>query len=276
MTASASTTLQDLLHPGDALDFFSRRHFPEFEANAVGYHAANALWLAELSRLVYRHDKEECSVPPQPTQTRFLENIGCVRRQFFHSPRTGTQALLLEFNCATPFAALVFRGTEADAFNDILTDLKIGEIGLPDGKIETHLGFNKALDSIWPEIKASLQHIDAPLYFTGHSLGGALATLATTRYRPTALYTFGSPRVGDIDFVHSLDTLSNIIHRIVDDKDIVCTLPPEILGYRHVGIEHRLIAPYIPQSILTKLLKKFRRMPDRFADHAPINYVDRL
>lgn len=276
MTASASTTLQDLLYPGDAIDFFSRRHFAEFEANAVGYHAANALWLAELSRLVYRHDKEESSVPQQPTQIQFLETVGCVRRQFFHSPRTGTQALLLEFNCTAPFAVLVFRGTEANAFHDILIDLKIGEIGLPNGKIETHLGFNKALDSIWHEIKAALQHIEGPLYFTGHSLGGALATLAASRYRPTALYTFGSPRVGDIDFVHSLSSMSNIIYRIVDGKDVVCTLPPETLGYCHVGIEHRLIARPIAQSFLTRLIKRFKKMPDFLADHAPINYVDRL
>ncbi|MEQ1533939.1 MAG: lipase family protein [Sideroxydans sp.] len=276
MFTPATTTLQDLLHPGDAVDFFLRRHIPAFEPYAVGYSSSNALWLAELSRLVYRHDKEESNYPPFPTQTAFLESVGCARRQFFHSRQTGAQALLLEFNCIQPFAVLVFRGTEADAFNDIITDLKIGEVGLPNGKIETHLGFNKALDSIWPEIKAALQHIDAALYFTGHSLGGALATLAAARHRPSALYTFGSPRVGDIDFVRSLQPMEEIIHRVVNPKDIVTTLPPEILGYRHIGLTHTLAAPSDPPTTQSWFGNWGKKLPVHLADHALINYVDRI
>ena len=45
----------------------------------------------------------------------------------------------------------------------------------------------------------------APVYFTGHSLGAALATIAVTRYQgaPCGLYTYGSPRVADDLFVTS-------------------------------------------------------------------------
>lgn len=61
---------QDLLFPGNAKDFFGRRPFPVFEPDAERYSPVNALWLAELSRLVYRHDSEEDNLPPQPSTRR--------------------------------------------------------------------------------------------------------------------------------------------------------------------------------------------------------------
>ena len=62
--------------PGEDI-FFSRREFPPFEPEAAAeYNHANALWLAELSRLVYRNDVEEDKPVPQPTRTSFLEKAG--------------------------------------------------------------------------------------------------------------------------------------------------------------------------------------------------------
>jgi triacylglycerol lipase len=106
-----TTTWQDLLDPGGATDFFSRREFPPFEPEAaVEYNHANALWLAELSRLAYRHDVEEDKPVPQPTRTSFLEKAGLKQRAFFVSPKTDTQAMLIEPMVSPPFAVLVFRG----------------------------------------------------------------------------------------------------------------------------------------------------------------------
>jgi len=81
---------QDLLFPGNAKDFFERRDFPEFEPDAKGYSPINALWLAELSRLIYRHDKEEDIPPPMPTRTSFLIKKELRQRQFFLSWETDT------------------------------------------------------------------------------------------------------------------------------------------------------------------------------------------
>ena len=68
----------------------------------------------------------------------------------------------------------------------------------------------------------------------GHSLGGALATLAAGRYeRAPEVYTFGAPRVGDGEYVESLDTP---VYRIVNGRDVVPKLP--VRGpYRHAGAE---------------------------------------
>lgn len=267
------TTMNDLLYPGNATDFFSRRPFPAFDPSTSAYCPANALWLAELSRLAYRHDHEEETPPPQPTQTGFLEKVGCTKRQFFLSHETNTQALLAEFGSATPFAVLAFRGTEQN-IKDFIIDLTLGKINRTDGAINVHKGFKRALDSVWNDIETALKKIDCPIFFTGHSLGAALATLAAARHAPTALYTFGSPRVGDADFVASLKHITGIVHRVVDDQDIVATVPPEALGFQHIGTPHRLVDA--TARSISSPLDGLDAPPKFLADHAPVNYVDRL
>lgn len=262
------TSWQDLLHPGDATDFFLRRPFPAFDAATCAYSPVNALWLAELSRLVYRHDAEDASPPPQPTRTHFLERAGFRQRQFFLAKETDTQAMLVEFEGPLPFTVLVFRGTE-HAIKDYLTDLEFGELSLAGNKKEAHAGFTEALDSVWHDMAAALAPLNGPVFYTGHSLGAALATLAAARHAPSAVYTFGSPRVGNQEFIASLHHVP--IYRIVDDEDAVTTVPSETLGYRHVGTALRLTAPRHPFS-----LKHFFGPPKALADHAPINYVDRI
>lgn len=268
MNMRTTTSWQDLLHPGDATDFFLRRAFPPFDPTTCAYSPVNALWLAELSRLVYRHDTEEESPPPQPTRTSFLENAGFKQRKFFVSRETGTQAMLVEFGGASPFAVLVFRGTEQN-IKDYLTDLETGKLSLVKNKKDMHEGFTEALDSVWSEIDAALATLNCPIFYTGHSLGAALATLAAARHAPSAVYTFGSPRVGNQAFIASLCNVP--IYRIVDDEDVVTTVPSEELGFRHVGTELLLIAPSHEFS-----LNQFFDPPKALADHAAISYVDRI
>ena len=258
----------ELLYPGDATDFFRRRPFPPFVPNAQGFSPANALWLAELCRLVYRHDSEEDNPPPSPTRASYLKKAGFRQLDFFLSSKTDTQAMLVKFEGKKPFAALVFRGTEL-RIKDFIIDLELGKVLQGDHKIDVHDGFEKALDSVWGKIKLSLNQLDCPVYFTGHSLGAAVATLAAARKSPAALYTFGSPRVGNTSFASSLYGVN--IYRVIDDKDIVTTLPPATMKFKHVGIPLRLSAPkgdLLPTRSFN-LLKPF-------IDHAPVNYVDRI
>ena len=271
MTVPA-TRWQDLLRPGDATDFFMRRAFPPFDPDAAGYRRGNALWLAELSRLVYRHDREEDDPPPQPTRTGFLQRAGFAQRHFFVAQETGTQAMLVECDGAAPFAVLVFRGTEQEP-KDFIADLEVGLPPFEQAEIGVHAGFRKALDSVWNEVHAALSELDCPVFYTGHSLGAALATLAAARRAPRAVYTFGSPRVGNRVFVESLARVP--VYRIVDDEDLVATVPSEALGFRHAGVEQRLTAPRQGWSFLERL-RALRRPPKFLADHAPVNYVDRI
>jgi hypothetical protein len=59
-----------------------------------------------------------------------------------------------------------------------------------------------------------------------------MATLASSLQKPRALYTIGSPRVGDQAFAGLLQGLDN--HRYVDCCDLVTRVPPEVLGYTHI------------------------------------------
>jgi len=131
--------------------------------------------------------------------------------------------------------------------------------------------------------------------FTGHSLGAAMATLASSLQAPKSLYTIGCPRVGDQAFADLLQGLDN--HRYVDCCDLVPRVPPEeILGlkcYAHLPGKIHYIDfdravrqldpsdPYIDGD-QTKAeedyLKNYSwRIGDvalrPLADHAPVNYV---
>jgi triacylglycerol lipase len=83
---------------------------------------------------------------------------------------------------------------------------------------------------------------DLPLYFTGHSLGAALAILATAKMIQMSLpvaaaYTFGQPRVGDGVFSRKFDAdFKASTFRFVNSLDIVPRVPPRILNYNHVGL----------------------------------------
>lgn len=97
------------------------------------------------------------------------------------------------------FAA--FKGT-ADLY-DGLTDVNVGVKPSHTG-LAVHQGFYYAFDSVRDELAqfvAGLRNVTT-LHCLGHSLGGAVATLAADwvkageRIAQVKLYTFGSPRVG--------------------------------------------------------------------------------
>ncbi|MGH6646578.1 lipase family protein [Aquabacterium sp.] len=264
------TTWQDVLRPGDANDFFTRVAMPAFNPATSEYVEGNALWLAELSRLVYRHDIEESASPPLPTRSSFLDKVGLKQRRFFLCAETDTQAMLVTSGSPPHFAVLVFRGT--DTHRDRVTDITLGLQFLAFHKPGLHRGFRRALDSVWPEIDAELATLDCPIFYTGHSLGGALATLAAARRAPKVVYNFGAPRVGNLAFARSVRHLT--IHRVVDDIDLVAMVPPALLGFAHVGQAVRLRAP--PGNSTLNPLGWRANPPALLADHAPVNYIDRM
>lgn len=268
------TTWQDLLNPGGARDFFARREFPSFDPEAgPEYSRTNALWFAELCRLFYRQDVEEVMFAPQPSRASFLEKVGLRQRAFFASVDMDTHAMLVEPMTPPSFAILVFRGT--DSKRDYVTDMECGLLPRNQHEVGVHKGFRKALDSVWNEIDKELSQLICPIFYTGHSLGAALATLAAARYAPRAVYTFGSPRVGNEAFAASLQIVP--VHRVVDNKDAAALFPPEAMGFRHVGLLQLLKEPYAEdrKPSFLELLESLKKPPKLLADHAPVNYVDR-
>lgn len=164
-----------------------------------------------------------------------LESGGFDLIDTFNSDKTGTQAFLTSNG---DFAILAFRGTEKN-WRDVQTDILARRVKTSSGKI--HAGFRQAYDSVAPQIEKSLKRVEGlPIYITGHSLGGALATVATEslesnprfEFQVAACYTFGSPRVGSADYDPNI---KSSFFRIVNTADIVTVVPLLAMGFVHVG-----------------------------------------
>lgn len=131
-----------------------------------------------------------------------------------------------------------FRGTEPSKLNDVLADLNvIKNTAMAGGKV--HGGFQKEVNDLWMEVLSHVDHnsqLKKPkaIYLCGHSLGAAMATIASTRLNGQVehLYTFGSPRVGGPLFVKNIQCKHS---RFMNNNDIVARIPPAWLGFRHHG-----------------------------------------
>ena len=118
------------------------------------------------------------------------------------------------------------------------------------GECWVHSGFLNAYDSVRGPV---LGLIDTALtdekdpwtiYITGHSLGGALATLcafdlshrqwAHGAHHNIVMYNYGSPRVGNKAFAVEFDRAVPNAWRVVNRQDAVVTVP-RLMGYNHVG-----------------------------------------
>jgi triacylglycerol lipase len=176
---------------------------------------------------------------------------------------------------------LAFRGTEPTEISDVLADLN----AIPRGAMThglVHSGFRGECDKIWNDIVShhGKGHQTKKLWITGHSLGAAMATIATSRFEETQkveqLTTFGSPRVGTRKFVKNIETKHM---RFVNNNDIVTKVPLFIMGYKHHG-ELKYINFYGNVRKLTpwQMLKDRWRgwksgLLDGAKDHGMDNYV---
>jgi hypothetical protein len=249
---------------------------------------SEALLCAELSRLVYCAFERDAAVKHAVTSQ--LTAIGFSDTLFFDA--NGLQALLT-LNPVTRLGVLAYRGTQADELKDTLTDAN-AFLRLWAGTGRVHKGFADMLAGKWRDIQAALDgHQGIRLLYTGHSLGAALATLSAALRRPDALYTFGSPRVGDAAFAGSL---AGVMHeRYVDCSDIVCRIPDAIWSFEHIGVtkyfdRNGVLRAGIGDAEIradqrsAAIAYPFRygwRQPTNvllrsFADHAPVNYVHAL
>ncbi|CAO2042936.1 unnamed protein product [Urochloa humidicola] len=159
---------------------------------------------------------------------------------------------------------VAFRGTEQSKWKDLRTDLMLVPAGLNPERlggdfkqeVQVHSGFLGAYDSVRNRIMALIKYAvgyqdedgaeNIPrwhVYVTGHSLGGALATLLALELSSSqmskngvifvTMYNFGSPRVGNRRFAEVYNAKVKDSWRIVSHRDIIPTVP-RLMGYCHV------------------------------------------
>jgi len=148
--------------------------------------------------------------------------------------------------CNVLFTA--FRGSSN--IQNWLDNIQVSKISpYNDTSISVERGFYKAYLSVQNELFNNLyslinQYNLKTIIITGHSLGGALSTLfvyqiltSTYNIRVGSIITFGSPRVGNYEFVKSFELYKVQSFRITHYHDIVPHVPEELLGYLHISNE---------------------------------------
>ncbi len=173
------------------------------------FDAVNAWWCAELCLL--------CYVPEEQIVREHLQRAGFSDVEVFD--RGGTHAILAD-------DLLAFRGTAGR--KDWLADLDAWLTR--EGSARVHRGFQGTLDPAWDAVRECVG--DRAVHLTGHSMGGALATLAASRLgHAQTVTTFGAPRPGDSEFAAQVPCP---VFRVVNNNDMVARLPLS-MTYRHVG-----------------------------------------
>jgi triacylglycerol lipase len=232
-----------------------------------------SLLFAELSDVAYY--AEEVSRP-------LFEEIGLHASTYFE--REGAQAYIVSNESDT---VVICRGTEPNEWNDLKADVNAWSV-LAESVGRVHRGFKEEVDTVWPLLESALADNAKTTWFTGHSLGAAMAAICAGRCMlsaiesdPAGLFTFGSPRVGSRRYVNHCKFPE--YYRWVNNNDIVTRVPPIWLGYRHAG---KLM--YFDCNGKFRRMSKAQRAKDRwrgiwrgikqgrldpFSDHLSCNYI---
>lgn len=258
-----------LFSPAKALS--PKDFFQDWQASDL---ADTHLLCAELSRLVYAgRDVIEKALPR--AGLTFQSLIGG-EETLTRIESRGTDGFVATREDGWVF--LVFRGTESNKIEDMIADIKAAAMPWHVGG-KVHQGFCDAYMAVQDRLRRLLAAHPGRLVVCGHSLGAACATLAASDFaaREPELVTFGSPRVGDFDFLATLHLVK--IARYVDCCDIVPRVPPKRFDQAHL---EDLLEPFLgsgmklclAQSMLAKLAKVLLDSPTFSHAGAPI-YIDR-
>ncbi len=233
-----------------------------------------SLLFAELSRLAY--------ASPEAVD-KIVYEAGLDQCVFI--ARDGAEAYVFgnRFDCM-----IVCRGTEPNQWNDIKADANAWTVVSEVGRV--HSGFHSEVNELWPLLEQQIKENQRPMWFAGHSLGGAMAAVCAVRCKispipsnPQAIFSYGAPRVGDRSYTSFLKVKH---YRWVNNNDIVPRVPPRWLGYRHMGQEI-----YINRRGRISNLRSWFRVRDRFwgllaslrlwkldyfSDHSMVEYIEHI
>jgi len=237
-----------------------------------------SLLFAKLSSIAYNNTKDAKSQAKKLgfTTTKFYEKDGAQAYRFMNKTDL----------------VIACRGTQPTEFNDLKADLKALPV-MAETVGRVHIGFKTEVDDIWPMIEEDINrktNVTKTLWFCGHSLGAAMATIMASRAKhnielndPVELFTYGSPRVGWKKYCNSLDVVH---HRWKNNNDIVTTVPLALMGFKHHGTQHYINAyGNVRKPTGWQLVKdKWRGMwmgikqgkIDNFGDHSMVEYIKHI
>ena len=219
------------------IDRYDRDAFKQF-AGGKEFDIGNARAMAWISQLAYETDEPRKIANILKLWGLDLVEEGVVVEE---SKTVLPQASTHCFVATGPKATIVaFAGTDPVALANWITDF--------DARLQaagTAEGYTVAADVVWPRLKLLLGKSVLPggkVFVTGHSLGGALAALIAERINTElradvdAVYTYGMPRPGNPAFADLYNQhLGSNTYRLVHGEDIVPTVAPSELGFRHLG-----------------------------------------
>ena len=198
----------------------------------------NACWMARLASEVYRRVSAK---DPAPDEAAILQSLQADDSGFLSvagASHRSAQAALIEHK---DYLCLAFRGTDelADWLDNINAFARPALFG------DFHRGFWQSVEDIWEPLWAAWEQRHAaqprPLFLTGHSLGGAMATIAAARLihldQPfTSAYTFGQPRAMARETARVFNQeCRGRFFRFHNNNDLVTRVPSRLMGYSHVG-----------------------------------------
>lgn len=219
------------------------------------------------------------------------KELGIEKVRWIQDRKTDTQGFVVTIGTDI---FVVWRGSESPT--DFLKDASVLKVKA-FGDCKVHSGFYSCLtavqDRLGKHLKEAIQEIGgisevSRVYVSGHSLGGALATLSAVQI--STLYpslsprlkviTIGSPRVGNRAFKTLFNKQVSEHIRVVHDNDIVTRVPK--LNYFHVGTQLKLSDNGQVMTNNLNALKHLIRVikanltANSFQDHRVDNYLSAL
>lgn len=203
-----------------------------------------ALTMARLSKEAYKAKPNG-----DPDDAAILASLKQTGSGFVSVSGTGknsAQAVLIEHE---DYFCMAFRGT--DEWEDWLDNIDGRKANSEQAMFgDFHRGFHRSCNDVWDHLDERYQSLREedkkakryrPLFLTGHSLGGAMATVAAAKLvledRPfSSVYTYGQPRAVKRDTAQFLSRECGArYYRFQNNQDLVTRVPSRLMGYSHVG-----------------------------------------
>lgn len=230
--------------------------FNQFVISDRGYNATNAYLTMLASHFIFPDHFHPSARLPNRTQnqqtlresiyqtsaTAFFIKHGFKQVAHINLPHVGVNALVLSNN---DYAMLVYRGTEwaktelflkKDMAGNLDVEQIAGGVNFGGNRARIHSGLAKAIKAAHLPIVTALKkagitaNSTKPLVVTGHSLGGASATLSALGLHNKNLnvhcvYSHAGYMVGDEGFGEAYVRAKIPYHRVVNKDDLVPEFP---------------------------------------------------